>query len=400
MAGITERTPLVVFGDDWRRHVSTLQHLFVHAVGQRPVVWVNSFGHRVPRLTVRDVRRAAEKLRSMLAGYNAPADGGLAPARIIAPRVLPWHNIAAIYSLNTWSLLRDIRAALEEVAPGEPPLLVTGTPVAAGVVGSLGEIASFYFCIDDYAELPGVDRKIVAPLEQQILGKVDAVVATAQALVKLKRPASGLAYQLPQGVNYEHFATPRPTPPDLAQLPRPWIGFAGGVSSACDFELIRMLAEQHPNGSVVLIGPVEPGVSVPELSNIHLLGPRPYDILPAYVQAFDVGIIPYVLNDWTRSVDPLKLLEYLAAGIPVVTTALPEASKYASAVSIAADNSAFAGQVRTAIEARDRSDERERRRAVAREHTWAGRCQRFMAIAAEVVESRRSTAVSIRVASG
>lgn len=387
MTLLTDDTPLVVFGDDWRRNVSTLQHLFVHLIARRPIVWVNSFGHRVPQLTLYDLRRAASKVRAMIAGYPAANDGGPAPARLIEPRALPWHNIAWVRQLNSWSLTRDIRAALDAVAPGRRPLLFTGTPAAVGVVGSLNEIASFYFCMDDYAELPGVDREIVAPLEQELLSKVSGVVATAKALVELKRPPSGHAYVLPQGVNYDHFARKRTVPLEMEALPHPRIGFAGGVSSACDFDLIRMLAESFPSGSVVLVGPVQADVEIPRLPNVHVLGRRPYDSLPDYVQAFDVAIIPYVLNDWTRSVDPLKLLEYLAAGVPVVSTALPEADKYAAAVRIAADNQSFVEAVRDALDPGAASEVVLLGQAIARDNTWQRRADQLMQIAESVVHA-------------
>jgi glycosyltransferase involved in cell wall biosynthesis len=383
---LSEETPIVVFGDDWRRHVSTIQHLFVNLIQHRPVVWVNSFGHRAPRLTLYDLKRAIAKGRSMLAGYRVPADGRPAPKRIIEPRALPWHNIAAVRYLNTWSLKRDVRQALHEVAPGRRPVLITGTPAAAGIVGTLDEIASIYFCIDDYGELPGVDKDIVGPLERELLRKIDATVATANALVELKRPASGRSFPLPQGVNYDHFATPQPAPADIAALPRPIIGFAGGVSAAIDLDLIRAIAEANPAASLAFVGPLQPDIRLPALPNIHLLGNKAYDLLPAYVQAFDVGLIPYVLNDWTRSVDPLKLLEYLAAGIPVVSTAIPEVMKYASAVHIGPDNATFVSEVAAALgEPRTAKDARQ---AVARQHTWARRASRLMEIADQVAQDR------------
>jgi glycosyltransferase involved in cell wall biosynthesis len=225
----------------------------------------------------------------------------------------------------------------------------------------------------------------VAPLEKALLEKVDVVIATAKALVDLKRPASGLAFALPQGVNYDHFAQPRPLPEDIAHLPRPRVGFAGGISSACDFDLLRALAEEFPEGSIVLVGPVQANVQPPRLPNVHVMGHRPYEILPAYVQAFDVGLIPYVLNDWTRSVDPLKLLEYLAAGIPVVTTAIPEVEKYAASVCIAADTPSFLDCVHRSLQEPGRAEER---RAVAREHTWVRRSDQFLRIVDEVAMHR------------
>jgi glycosyltransferase involved in cell wall biosynthesis len=268
---------------------------------------------------------------------------------------------------------------LQRVAPSRPPVLVTGTPAAAGVVGALGEQASIYFCMDNYAELPGVSRTLVDPLERALLGKVGAVVATAAALQESKRPASARAFYLPQGVNFEHFATPQPLPPELARLSSPRIGFAGGVSECCDLALIQAVAAANPQGSVVLVGPVSVDLSVLTSPNIHVLGNRPYATLPAYVQAFDVGIIPYVLNDWTRAVDPLKLLEYLAAGIPVVSTPIPEVHKYASVITCASGAAEFA-RAAVAACAGDRLELRRARQEVARQQTWEQRATQFLTI--------------------
>jgi glycosyltransferase involved in cell wall biosynthesis len=385
---VSALAPIVVFGDDWQRFVSTLQHLFAHIVARRAVVWVNSFGHRAPRLTVYDLRRALSKLRAMVRQPTPRDDGRPAPARIIQPRALPWHNVAAVRALNTWSLLRDIRHALTEVAPGRAPVLVTGGPAAEGVVGALGELAAIYFCMDDYAEMPGVDRHIVAPLEPRLLAKVDATVATAAALTVLKRPASGCAYHLPQGVNYDHFALPRPAPEAIAQLPEPRIGFSGTLSSACDFRIFHALSEAFPSGSIVHVGPIQAGIQLPHLPNLRLLGHQTYEDLPSYVQYFDVGIIPYVLNDWTRSVDPLKLLEYLATGIPVVSTSIPEVHKYENAVAVAEDVPGFIEAVRHEAERSRNQAGREARQALARRHTWKHRADRFLEIVSEVARTR------------
>jgi len=121
--------------------------------------------------------------------------------------------------------------------------------------------------------------------------------------------------------------------------------------------------------------------------NIHLLGNRSYDELPAYVQAFDVGIIPYVLNDWTRSVDPLKLLEYLAAGIPVVTTAIPEVFKYAEAVRIADTRERFEEAVAASLTDTGAAA-RAARQSVARKHTWESRADRLIEIVEQVASGR------------
>jgi len=382
--------PIVVFGDDWGRHVSSMQHVFRPILARRRVVWVNAIGHRVPALTPTDARRGIQKARAMLQPRSRAAASPWDPGRphaLIQPRVLPWHHLAAVHAFNTWSLVRAIRRTLAAHGWTEPPVLVTGSPPSVGVVGRLGECAAVYFCMDDFLHLPGVSAWMLEPLERRLLECVDAVVATAESLTRSKAPRNGRAHYLPQGVNDEHFATPQPEPADLAAIPRPRIGFAGGVSACCDFGMIRRIAQTYPSASVVLVGPVTAPLDGMDLPNIHVLGPRPYGVLPAYVQAFDVGLIPYVLNDWTMAVDPLKLLEYLAAGLPVVTTAIPEVLKYGDAVHVAEDLEGFVRLVGAAL-GEDRAASRERGRAVARRNAWTARADQLLAILDDVADRR------------
>ena len=374
------RTPIVVLGDDWGRHVSTIQHLFRHIIGRYPVIWVNSFGHRRPRLTVYDVKRATGKLAALVRAKQAPSvrADSLVPDYVVQPLALPWHDIAAVRQFNRWSLAKDIRHGLQELAPGERPVFVSGTPVAFDMIGMLNEIASIYFCMDDYGEIHGTDRDMLAPLEDEMLSRVDALVATAASLTVTRRPASARTLHLPQGCNYEHFASPRTVPVELRALPKPILGFAGGVGPAVDFGIIRALSKAFPEGSIVMLGPHQIDVSADTWpANVHFFGPRPYEELPAYLQGFDVGLVPYVHNDWTKAVDPLKLLEYLASGIPVVSTGLPEAAKYASVIGIADGEEAFVDAVRLAASKVD-LNRRAVGQSVASGNRWEARADCFL----------------------
>lgn len=380
-------TPFVVFGDDWGRHVSTMQHVFRHIIPRFPVVWVNAVGHRVPELSRADARRALEKGRKMLrqrarAAHPGHVDGP-APLAVLNPAVLPWHHIGAIHALNTRSMLRTVRTCLRQKGLVAPPVLVTGSPPTVGVVGRLGELASVYFCMDDFLHMPGTTPWMLAPLEQRLLERVDVLVATAEVLTRTKAPRSGRAHHLPQGVNYAHFAEPRPEPDDLRAIPRPRIGFAGGMKERCDLELLVRIADANPAGSVVLVGPVFVDLAPLNRPNVHVLGARPYAELPAYVQAFDVAIIPYRLTKETEAVDPLKLLEYLAAGLPVVSTALPEAYKYRDAVAVAESTASFVRAVATAL-AGDREVAKRRAQDMARANTWDRRAEQLLDIVGAV----------------
>jgi glycosyltransferase involved in cell wall biosynthesis len=285
--------------------------------------------------------------------------------------------------MNRRSLKREIRRALDRAGIHDY-VMVTGSPPSARVIGECGERASIYFCMDDFLVLPGTTPRMIAPLEQELLRRVDAVVATAQRLVEKKRCASGRGYHLPQGVNYAHFATPQPCPAELRDLPRPLIGFAGGVGAGIDVPTIHAIAAAIPNGSVVLIGPVALPVEELRGANIHVLGPRSYSDLPAFVQAFDVGIIPYVDNEWMRAVDPLKLLEYLAAGVPVVASPLPEVAKYAHAVMTAPLGDDFASAVVANLSSTG-SARGECAQSIAAGHSWEHRAERFLEIVDEVI---------------
>jgi glycosyltransferase involved in cell wall biosynthesis len=237
--------------------------------------------------------------------------------------------------------------------------------------------------MDDFLHLPNVSPSMLRPLEAELLARVSAVIATARTLVDQKRPRSGRSWYLPQGVNFDHFATRQPVPADLTSFPRPWIGFAGGVGSPVDVKLVNDVARANPEASVLLVGPVRVAAAVFEPTNVHLLGSRPYRDLPAYVQAFDVGLIPYELNPHTIAVDPLKLLEYLAAGIPVVSTDLPEVRKYRDVVQIADTSGAFLAAVRRALETSP--EQAAARQALARSHDWERRAERLLEILAETV---------------
>ena len=388
------QAPIVVFGDDWGRHVSSMQHLFRHIARDRVVIWVNGIGHRVPRFTVEYVRRAAGKIRVLFRGGEIGSAGqieiGVKPTAIVHPMVIPWHHRPIARAFNRWSLTRAIRRALSDVGSRQPPILVTGSPPSVSVFGRLDEIATVYYCMDDFLHLPEVSPEMLGPLEEELLLRVDAVVATANALVQAKRPRSGRAYYLPQGVNFEHFAGPRAIPEEIAALPRPLIGFAGGLTTPVDLSLVKRLSDEFPTASIVLVGPVRLDPTPLRAPNVHILGARPYRDLPAYVQAFDVGIIPYVLNPHTVAVDPLKLLEYLAAGVPVVTTDLPEVRKYRDAVAIAPDHDAFVREVRRAVT--DGSGTRAERQRIAREHGWDRRAAAFVDILEEIIQRTTSTA--------
>jgi glycosyltransferase involved in cell wall biosynthesis len=195
-------------------------------------------------------------------------------------------------------------------------------------------------------------------LEHQdaLLARADLVFAGGPSIrdgVLARRPDT---YLFPSGVDQQHFARARDpnvvVPPGVANLPRPIVGFVGVIDERTDMGLLQAVATQRPGWSWVLIGPVTKIApeTLPRLPNIHYLGMQDYRDLPAYIKSFDVAMMPFALNEATRSISPTKTLEYLAAGKPVVSTAIRDVvSLYGSVVHIADGPAAFVAAVEAAL---------------------------------------------------
>jgi glycosyltransferase involved in cell wall biosynthesis len=206
-------------------------------------------------------------------------------------------------------------------------------PNVGEYVGTLGEAFSVYYCTDEWSKFTYVDGKEIAAAENRLIRKVDAVFATAQSLVDNRIGANPNTFLARHGVSFDLFARAlrdeTPIPDDVKAIDQPIVGFYGTLQDWIDFELIEFLASRHPEWAIVLIGDILVDVSrVKKYPNVHLLGKREHGLLPNYCKAFSVGLIPYILNERILHVNPIKLREYLSAGLPVVSSALPEVKLY------------------------------------------------------------------------
>jgi glycosyltransferase involved in cell wall biosynthesis len=215
------------------------------------------------------------------------------------------------------------------------------------------------------------------------------VLAASQRLHIQAAVTHPQALLCPNGVDYEHFARGRlgrheGAPDDLKPLvenERPLIGYYGALARWFDFDLLHQVAENHPEWIFVLLGPDHDGaVSSGELrqrTNLHWLGPKPYADLPFYLRCFDVGIIPFKLNEITHSASPVKLYEYMAAGKPVVITPMEESLRCPGV--LAGDGpEAFAGQIERGLALRTDPDYQELLDRTARENTWDVRADQVL----------------------
>jgi UDP-galactopyranose mutase len=191
----------------------------------------------------------------------------------------------------------------------------------------VAEAAAVVFdSMDFLAGFRGAPPRLQA-LEAELLATADIVFTGGASLHERLRSRHHDVHCVPSSVDVAHFATARATladPADQVAIPRPRLGYAGVIDERLDLELIAGVARARPSVQVVLVGPVakiQPS-DLPNLPNVHRLGLKPYAELPAYLGGWDAGWMPFARNDATRFISPTKTPEYLAAGLPVISTSI------------------------------------------------------------------------------
>lgn len=317
---------LVVFSNDWDGDPLSKTHLMRILSRENRILWVNSIGNRAPRANAHDFRRIVGKLRAFRQGLREVEPN----IHVLAPLAIPFFGSPWIRAANRVLLRAQIRRAMRKLG-FRRPISWSFLPASAPVSGTLGEERVVYHCVDEFSAFSDTNGAHIAELERQLLSKADLVITSAERLYESKRKINPRTVLVRHGVDYPHFVkacdASTPIPADVANLPHPIIGFFGLIADWVDLEAFEACAKAYPQGSVVLLGKIAPGVDVGRLRalpNVHLLGRKPYSELPGYCRAFDVAINPFKWNELTLNSNPLKVREYLAAGLPVVSTPLPE----------------------------------------------------------------------------
>ena len=242
---------------------------------------------------------------------------------IIQP-LLPMESDVAVDVSRLRALLDGLMAEI-----GEPtPVLWFYTPGALSFAGHLRGQTTVYDCMDELAAFAMADPPL--PLQERaLLARADIVFTGGASLFAAKRVLHGNVHLFASGVDASHFAPargPLPEPPDQAAIPHPRAGFFGVIDERIDLALLSELAAARPGVQFVMIGPtakIDP-LSLPRAPNLHYLGPKPYADLPAYAAHWSAGLMPFAINASTRFISPTKTPEYLAAGLPVVSTPIAD----------------------------------------------------------------------------
>lgn len=310
-----------------KQHVAST----LHQMGYR-VLYVEGIGMRGATMASQDRSRIVRRLKALLNPLRRERPGFY----VLSLPFIPGHGSAAVRFLNRLIIRSGIE--LSQLLLGfRDPILWTYHPMTSTWLNCGRYRKSLYHCVDEIGAQPGMPTGLINESERDLAGSVDAVVATAPQLAEKLRPWNPRCRFLPNVADFDHFAKARDQttliPPDLASIPEPRLGFIGAVSGyKLDIELLKSVAKSRPGWSFVLIGEVglgEVGFTLDQLpANIHVMGRRSYEDLPAYCQGFAAGLLPYQINEYTVGVFPMKFFEYLAAGLQVASTPLPALADY------------------------------------------------------------------------
>jgi teichuronic acid biosynthesis glycosyltransferase TuaH len=274
-----------------------------------------------------------------------------------------------------------LRRMLRRLGVERAPVILVSNIYCAGLLSRLPRKLIVYDFNDSPFQFAGVPAW-AEDCWRRTIRQVDAFFVVSEYY---RRQLSGQTDRplvvIGNGVEVEHFEAPRQVPADLAGLPRPLIGYAGLMSHFLDFEVLEALRRARRRGTLVLIGPGDPATdaavrSLAAREGVAVLGPRPYADFPAYLQSLDVGVIPFRADDpFVQGINPNKVYQYLAAGVPVVTTPVLDLEPDPPRLQFAAGADAMARAVEAALDA---PRDREALRAKARSHGWDALAERMV----------------------
>jgi glycosyltransferase involved in cell wall biosynthesis len=375
---------IVYFGNDWFAENRTSSHHVAARLGRvTPLLYVDAPGMRAPKATGRDLKKIWRILQK---AFAKPQLIGERMWHITMPQI-PFRGLPAIRKLNrafgTWR----VRRALSQLG-FDKRISWFAVPHPAALARRVGDRHVVYYCIDDYASFPDMNKAEITHLDEELTRTADQVFVSSSTLLERKSRLNPHVAYSPHGVDFDLFRLA--SDPDLpvaepAQgLRHPVIGYFGSIGAWTDLEMIAWLAERRPAWTFLLIGMPSVDVSLlTRLNNVVLTGSQPYQSLPRWAKAFDVAIIPYLPTEQVKNASPLKVREYLATGKPVVTVPSQEINRFAGVVAIAADREQFLAKIEEALSNDSEAARQARWEAVA-PMTWDAR----VAEAIHVTESR------------
>ena len=313
------------------------------------------------------------------------------PWEYAAFKLLPYRRWGPLYREglawkgDRWAL-PPVRRVLTRAGFDHADILwLTNVHAYSWLIRQPGYRAIVYRAADNHAAFAASPRSLPA-IEETVVRRADAVFAVSHAVYeRLRQVRSEGVYHLPNGVDLARFEAVQPLPPEVAHLRRPIAVYVGAIHYWFDVNLLAEVARRRDDVSFILIGQAHvPLTRLTDLPNVHFLGTRPPEELPAYLQHADVGLIPFIQSSLTDSINPLKMYEYLACGLPVVSTDLAEVRAMEAPVYLAQDVASFCDTLDAALSIADA--DRGVYRAYAAQHTWQARYAQVDAVVDQLLK--------------
>lgn len=338
-----------------------------------PVLYVNSIGMRVPRVSegAMFLARIRRKLRSIRRG--------LVPVReqffVFSPATLPGGRRGR---LLRWATQRSLAAQVNWAARRcgiRRPLIWIACPPAVTVLDLLDGARLVYQRTDRFEAFAGVDPDLILAFDRDLKHRADLVLYCSRQMYHEERDQCRLASFIDHGVDFDRFAEAGHAaidggmePDDLRSIGRPRVGFVGTIDAhTFDPPFFVSVAESLPELQFVMVGASSLSNDWCQLPNVHFFGQRPYEEVASYMAACDVLIMPWNRSEWIKACNPVKLKEYLATGRPVVSTWFSEIEHYRAHVSVEIETPGFVRAIKQAVL---QPGDSEPRRDRVRGHTW------------------------------
>ena len=287
----------------------------------------------------------------------------------------PWLTRKIDRRINRELLLRQLGPVVRNMPA--LPVAITALPVVADLMGSLPVRRWVYYCVDDFGQWPGLDRKTMARLEKVVVEKADTIVAVSENLRARLKSMGRDSELLTHGVDTQVWASHGDPLPEITGLERPLVVFWGVVDRRMDTTWVRQLSADLTMGTIVLAGPSnEPDPALRSLPRVRMTGPLAFGQLPTLAREAAVLVMPYADQPVTRAMQPLKLKEYLATGRPAVARNLPANLEWADSLDLTDSAAEFSRLVRRRLETGpDPAQSLARTRLT--EEGWAMKARRF-----------------------
>lgn len=312
------------------------------------------------------------------ADRRAPKDETVAPnLRVWRPRVVPGQNGAIGQSVNA----RLLAHGAQTRAP-DPDLVIAFSLESRGALRRLGG-RHVYYVTDSLEDLPGADTDAVRRYERELIDEADLVVACSLPLCEQLRTRGADPLYLPHACDPDSLAEPGGVPADIAALPRPIVGYVGSLNFRIDVAMLDAARRAAGGGTVLVVGgafgppPSAEAAAFLAQPDVVSTGHRGPDVLTSYIAALDVGLVPYAAGPFNRKSFPIKVLQYLAAGVPVVSTANGATDELGNAVLVADEPAAFEAAVADAVSDHDPAAQAARRE-IARARRWDGVVEKLL----------------------